>query len=110
MTGDGFPSKRILSEVQYCLDTLLPASGFPIYRIISGSDSGAPFTRVGDGEDLLITQDLSLLGNLAQQCKLRVMAQEDASQGTGDGRLRGLMAYNKSLNCAGAKVGDSVVP
>ena len=59
--------------------------------------------------DLLTARDTSLSVQFAQQCKLRMMAREAASKEVANSKLRRLLAYNKSFNCADVKIGDAVL-
>ena len=55
---DRFSSGQILSEVQYCLNTMLSSCGFSAYHVVFGSNPADLF-RWDDSEDLL---DTSLAG------------------------------------------------
>ena len=60
-------------------------------------------------EDLTFAQDTSLSGEFVQQWKLRMMAQEAAPKEIAISRLRRSLAYNKSFNCRGVQIGDTVL-
>ena len=57
-----------------------------------------------EDEDLTFAQDISLSGQFAQ-LKLRMMAQEAALKEAASGRLRRMLALNKSFTCTYAKIG-----
>ena len=59
--GDRFSNNAILAEVQWCLNTMLSASGFSAYRVATGLEGG-------DG-DLLFAQDASLAGQLRMRAQ-----------------------------------------
>ena len=59
---DRFSNKTILSEVQWCLNTMLPTSGFSAYQIVFGPNPADFFGWEDGGEDLLFAQDASLAG------------------------------------------------
>ena len=60
-------------------------------------------------EDLAFSQDTSLPGQLAQQWKARMMAQEAALREIANSRLRRLLALNKSFSCTDVKIGGAVL-
>ena len=60
-------------------------------------------------EDLMFAQDASVAGQFVQQWKLRMRAQGAALREVADSKLRRLLAYNKSGNCADIHVGDSAL-
>ena len=64
---DRFASKQILSEVQWCLNTLPSYSGYSAYQLVFGSNPANLFGRGDADEDLLFTQDTSLSGQLVQR-------------------------------------------
>ena len=59
--------------------------------------------------DLLSAQDTSLSGQFVQQWTLNMMAQKAALKEVAKSKLRRLLAYNKSFNCRGVQIGDTVL-
>ena len=59
---DRFSSGRILSEVQWCLNTMLSAGGFSAYQMVFGSNPVDSFGWDDGDEDLLFARDSSLAG------------------------------------------------
>ena len=59
---DRFPNKTILSEVQWCLNSMLSASGFLAYQMAFGSNPVDFFGWEDGGEDLLFARDTFLSG------------------------------------------------
>ena len=60
------------------------------------------------GGERMFSQDTSFSGEFVQQWKLGMRAREAALNGVADSKLRRLLAYNKSSDCAEIAVGDSV--
>ena len=71
-------SRQIPSDVQWCLNTMPSAEGFPAYQRLLGSHPIDLFGSGADNDDPLFTQDASLAGQSAQQRKLRMGAEEAA--------------------------------
>ena len=65
--GDRFSDKKILSEVQWRLNTMLSASGFPAYQMLFGSNPADFFGWEDGDEDSLFAQDTFTSGQFAQQ-------------------------------------------
>ena len=108
-TDDRFSGRQIVTEVQWCLNTLISASGYSAYQLVFGSN---PTDRYGWGdtdEDLLFVQDTSVSGQFVQQWELRMMAQEAAHKEIANSKLRRLLAHNQTFNCTDIKIGDSVL-
>ena len=64
--------------------------------------------RDAEKEDPLFAQDTSVPGQFAQHWELRMIAQEAALKEAKDCKLLRLLAYYKTFNCAGVKIGGSV--
>ena len=91
------------------MNTMVPAIGYPTYRLAFGSN---PMDLYGWGdtdEDLLFAQDTSISGQFVQQWQLRIRAQEAALKEIADSKLRRLLAYNKTFDCVDINAGDSVL-
>ena len=58
----------------------------------------------------MFTQDTSLAVQFAQQWELRMRVLEAALKEVAKSKLRRLLAYSKSVNCAGITTGDSFLP
>ena len=109
MADDRFSGRQVLTEAQWCLNTMISASGYSAVQLVFGSNP-ADLVRWGDhGDDLLCAPDSAVSGQFAQRWKLRMMAQEAALKEVAKSKLRRLLAYNKTFNCADIKVGDSVL-
>ena len=67
-----------------------------------------PYGWGDQDEGLLFAQDASVPGRRAQQWELRMLAREAALKEVANSKLRGLLAYNKTRNCADVKIGNSV--
>ena len=67
------------------------------------------FGWAGDDEDLLFSKNTSLYRQFARQRELRKRAQEAALKEVAKSKLRRLLAYNKSFNCADIAIEDSVL-
>ena len=63
----------------------------------------------GNNEDLAFAQDTSVSGQLAQQWKLRVIAQEVALTEIGNSGLRRLLAFDESFTRKDVKIGDTAL-
>ena len=57
----------------------------------------------------MFAQDTRLSSQFARQWKLRMTAQEAALKDVANSKLRGLLVYNKSRNCADVKIGDTAL-
>ena len=91
---DRFSGEEILAEVQWRLNAPISSGGSSAYRMVFGSNQ-----RDSDGwddkdEDLTFAKVTSLPGHVAQQWKLRMMAQEAAMKKIASNRLRRLLAQN----------------
>ena len=60
-------------------------------------------------EDLAFAQDASAPGQFVQQWRLRAMAPEAALKEIANSKLRRLLAFNKSFNCADIEIGETVL-
>ena len=83
-----FTVPQILAEAQWCLNTLVSASGYSAYQLVFGSN---PMDLYGwdDSEgDLLFAQDTSISGQFVQQWQLRIRAQEAALREIANSKLR----------------------
>ena len=107
--ADRSSRKQILPEAQWRLNAMPQRGGFSAYRMVFGSKPGDFFGREEENGDLLFTQDTSLAVQFAQQWELRMRALEAALKEVAKSKLRRLLAYNKSVNCAGITTGDSVL-
>ena len=67
------------------------------------------FGRGDRDEDLSLARATSLSEQFGQQWKLRMMAQEAALSKAGNGRLRRLLARNRSFSCADIGTGAAVL-
>ena len=90
LVDDRFASRQILSEVQWGLNTLISAGGFPANQMVFGSNPFDLFGWDGRDGDLIFTQDTSLPGQFVQQWELRMRAREAALKE---------VANSKSYNC-----------
>ena len=104
-----FASEQILARAQWCLDSMISAGGFPAYQMVFGSNPTDHFGWEDADEDLMFARDTSLDGQSVQPWKLRMRAEEAALKEVADIKLRRLLAYNKSFNCADINLGDSVL-
>ena len=110
MMADGrFSGRQVLTEVQWCLNTLISASGYSAFQLAFGSYPADRYGWEDNDDDLLLSQDTSASGQFAQQWKLRMMAQEAALKEVANSKLRRQMAHNKTFNCTDIKVGDTVL-
>ena len=104
-----YTGSQILTEAQWRLNTMVSASGYSAYQLVFGSN---PMDLYGWGdtdEDLLFARDTSISGQFVQQWQLRIRAQEAALKEIANSKLRRLLAYNKTFDCADIKVGGSVL-
>ena len=73
-----YPGPQILSEVQWCLNTLVSASGYSAYQLVFGSNPMDLYGWDDSDDDLLFAQDASISGQFVHQWQLRIRAQEAA--------------------------------
>ena len=66
--------------------------------------------RQGNDRDSDFGQDTSTPGQSVQRWKLRMMAQSAALREIANSESRWLLDRNKSLDCADANAGGSVIP
>ena len=104
-----FTGPQILAEAQWCLNSRVSASGCSAYQLVLGSNPTDLYGRGDTDEDLLFAQDTSISGQSARQWQLRIRAQEAALKEIANSRPRRLLAYNKTFDCVGIKVGDSAL-
>ena len=109
MADGRFSGRQVLTEVQWCLNTLISASGYSAFRLVFGSNPVDLYGWGDSEDDLLFAQDTSASGQFVQQWKLRMMAQEAALKEVANSKLRRLLAQTKTLNYTEIKVGDSVL-
>ena len=105
---DRFSKKMILLEAQWCLNTMLSACRFSAHQMVLGSNPVDLCGWEDKDEDLMFAQDTSLAGRLVQQWELRMRAQEATLKEIARSKLRRLLAYSKSFNCADIADGDDV--
>ena len=105
---DRFSKKMILLEAQWCLNTMLSACRFSAHQMVLGSNPADLCGWEDKDEDLMFAQDTSLAGRLVQQWELRMRAQEATLKEIARSKLRRLLAYSKSFNCADIAGGDDV--
>ena len=86
---------RILSEVQWCLNSAISAGSFAAYQMVFGPSPAELFRWEGGDGDLMFTQDTFSAGQFVQQWKLRVRGQEAALKEVAGSKLRRLVAHNK---------------
>ena len=53
---------QLITEVQFCLNTMLSTNGFPTYQMVFGSNPADNFGWGEEAGDLLFAQDTSLSG------------------------------------------------
>ena len=104
-----YTGPQILAEAQWRLNTLVSASGYSAYQLVFGSNPMDLYGWDDSEDDLLFAQDTSISGQFAQQWQLRIRAQEAALKEIANSKLRRLLAYNKTFDCADIKVGDTVL-
>ena len=63
----------------------------------------------GNNEDLAFAQDTSVSGQLAQQWKVRMIAQEVPLMEMDNSGLRRLLAFDESSTCKDVKIGDTAL-
>ena len=85
---------------------MLSASGVSAYQIALGSNPADLFGREDGGEDMMFAQDTALAGQFVNQWKIRAEAQEATRAVIANNKLRWLLAFNKTFNCAEIDVGD----
>ena len=85
---DRFSYTTILSEVQWCLNTMRSAGGFSAYQIVFGSNPVDFFGWEDGGEDLLFAQDTPQSGQFVQQWRLRMRSQEATPKEIANGKFR----------------------
>ena len=107
VADDRFPGNQGAPEAQWCATTLESGGGHSAYQLVFGSNPVDLFGRDIEDEHLLFAHDTSLAGNLVQQWKLRMMAQEDAFGDAANRKLRRLLANKKAFNCTNVKIRDS---
>ena len=88
---------------------MISASGYSAFRPVFGSNQADPYGRDAQEEDLLFAQDTPVSGHFAQQKELRMMAHEAAPKEAANSKLRRLLAYKKTSNCADIRIGDFVL-
>ena len=77
--------------------------------MVVGSNPADLFRWGNKGEDLTFAQDTSLSSQFVQPWKLRMMAQEAALKEVANGKLRRLLASDKSFNCNDVKISSTVL-
>ena len=77
--------------------------------MVFGSDLADFFGRADKDEDPTFAQDAPPSGQFAQQWELRMVAQEEALGEIAAGRLRRLLAFNKSFTCTDVKIGATAL-
>ena len=82
--------------------------GLAASKLVFGRNPVDLSGRDARGGDLLFPRDASLSGEFARQWKLRTMAEEAALRVAASSKLRRILAYIKSFNCADVKIGGSV--
>ena len=110
MIADGrFAGRQLISEVQLCVNAMLPANCCSSYEVALGGNPADNFGWVGEDEDLLFAQDASLPGQYVAQWKLRAMAQGAALRKIASSKSRRILAFNNSFDIAGVQVGCEVL-
>ena len=109
IVDDRFSSDTILSEVQWCLNTMLSSSVFSSYQMVFGSNPIDLYGWEDSEEDLLFAQDTSVAGQFVNQWKLRMRAQEATLKEVANSKLRRILAHNQTFNSSDVKVGDMVI-
>ena len=104
-----YTGPQILTEVQWCLNTLVSASGYSAYQLVFGSNPMDLYGWGDSDDDLLFAQDTSISGQFVHQWQLRIRAQEAALKEIANSKLRRLLAYNKTFDSVDIKVGDEVL-
>ena len=63
MNADGlYAGRQLITEAQFCMNTMLSTNGFSAYQMIFGSDPADNFGWGDEYEDLLFAQETSLPG------------------------------------------------
>ena len=73
-----YAGRRLISEVQFCLNTMPSTNGFSACHLVFGSNPADNFGWGDEDEDLLFAQDASLPEQFVAKWKLCMMAQEAA--------------------------------
>ena len=61
MKADGrYAGWQLITEIQFCLNTMLASNGFSAYQMVFGSNPADNFGWGDEDEDLLCAQDTSL--------------------------------------------------
>ena len=89
------------------MNTTISTGGHSAYPMAFGSKPADLFGRADNDERMLFSKDTSLSGQFVQQWKLRKRQQEAAPREAANSKLRSLLPYNKSFNCADVAVGGS---
>ena len=109
MHADGrYAGRQLISEVQFCLNTMPSTNRFSAYQLAFGSNPADNFGW-GDEDEDLFAQDTSLSGQFVAQWKLRMMAQEAALREIANSKLRRILAFNNSFGSADVRVGGEVL-
>ena len=106
---DRFSRWKLPSGAQWCLNSMISASGFPAYQKVFGSYPEDFFGWGDNDADLMFTQDTSLAGQFVQQWKLRMRPQEVSLEEVAYSTRRRLLSNNKSSNCADINVWRATV-
>ena len=110
MKADGrYAGRQLISEIQFCLSSMLTSNGFSAYQMVFGSNTADNFGQGDEDEDLLFGQDTSLSGQFVAQWKLRMLAQEAALKEIANSKLRRILAPNNSFDSVDVAVGDEVL-
>ena len=69
MADDRFSGRQVLTEVQWCLNSMISASGYSAFQLVFGSNP-ADFYGWGDrDDDLVFAQETSVSGQLPNSRK-----------------------------------------
>ena len=110
MQADGrYAGRQLISEAQFCLNTMLSTSGLSAYQLVFGCNLADNFGWGDEDEDPLFSQCTSLSEQFVAQWELRVMAQEAASKEIAYSKQRRIWAINNSFDSADVRVGDEVL-
>ena len=110
VNDDDRPTKKQnLSEVQWCLETIISAKGFSAYHTVFVSNPVDLFGWGDTNADLMFTQDASPAGQFVEQGRLRMHAREAELKEVANSKLRSLLAYGDSFNCADVNISDTVL-
>ena len=96
MSDGRSPGRQLFAEVQFCLNTMVAASGFSAYQLVFGSNPADNFGWGDEDEDLLFAQDTSLSGQFVANWKLRMLARGATLEEIANSKLRGTSAFNNS--------------